>query len=434
MAPRPIPKIFAAVLTSRRLQKLRRNFKGLTRRLAGQRPQLLYFHQPDDPYSQLTAQMLPELQTRYDVELKVMLVNEPEDDAAPERLALQIYGRRDAAKIAPFHNLQFKDPGQQPSDASLKLARRSLAASSNLVKAAAEIGTAYWNDDTDQLDRTAMVSDDQTEHIFTEGTKLRAQLGHYLGATFFFEGEWYWGVDRLPYLEERLAEAGLLLSGCRQLCHFQTRPEFMATPSSRRRLTVEFYPSARSPYTAISMAETLDLPNHYPVDLKVRPVLPMVMRNLPVPPKKGFYILADTKREADRIGVPFGKIKDPVGTPVRRVYSLFAWAEAQGGKGGELLKAFTDLSWSEGVDAGSDSGMQKVCERAGLDWQAASEVVDNKDWEVWAEENRQQMMRSDLWGVPSYRLLDDSGRELFSCWGRDRIWLLTHEIQRALSA
>ena len=27
------------------------------------------------------------------------------------------------------------------------------------------------------------------------------------------------------------------------------------------------------------------------------------------------------------------------------------------------------------------------------------------------------MMASGLWGVPSYRLLDDKGREVFSCWG-----------------
>ena len=48
------------------------------------------------------------------------------------------------------------------------------------------------------------------------------------------------------------------------------------------------------------------------------------------------------------------------------------------------------------------------------------------------EENRLQMMASGLWGVPSYRLLDDKGKEIFATWGRDRIWLLAHEIQNAL--
>ncbi len=428
---RRIGKVLSTVVLSKSLRGVRRVVRSLGRKLGGSRAEVYYFHQPDDPYSQLTAQVLSELQARYDIDLKINLVNEPEDEMAPERLALQAYSRRDAAKIAPYHGLKFTESAQQPSDASLKLARRTLAASSNLTKVAAEIGDAYWNDDTDRLDRIAMVSEDQTDRIFREGTKLRAQLGHYLGATFYFEGEWYWGVDRLPYLEERLAENGLRLSGCRQITHFQERPDFMGRPSNGKRLTVEFFPSARSPYTAIAMAEVLDLPNHYPVDIKVRPVLPMVMRNLPVPTKKGLYILPDTKREADRIGVPFGKISDPVGEPVRRVYSLFSWAEEQG-KGGQLLNAFTDLAWSEGVDAGSDAGLKTACQRAGLDWDKAAEIVDNSDWEVWAEENRLQMMKSDLWGVPSFRLLDESGGELYGCWGRDRIWLLAHEIQKAL--
>ena len=426
-----VSKIVSSVILSRSVSGLIRAAKSVGRRLSGRRAEVLYFHQPDDPYSQLTAQVIADLQSRYDINLKVVLVNEPADEMAPERQALRDYSRRDAAAIAPYHNLQFADPGRQPSQASLDHARRALAASSNLTKVAADIGAAFWADDTDKLDRQAMVSPDQTEKIFREGTKLRESLGHYLGAMFYFEGEWYWGIDRLPYLEERLAAAKLRLSGCRQVTFFQSRPEFMSKPSSGRRLTVEFFPSARSPYTAVSMHETLDLPNHYPVDLKVRPVLPMVMRNLPVPQRKGMYILRDTKREADRIGVPFGKIFDPVGDPVRRCYSLFAWADGQG-KGGALLKAFTDMAWSEGVDVGSDDGMRKVCERAGLDWPAAQDIIDNDDWEGWAEDNRLQMMASSLWGVPSYRLLDDSGKELFSCWGRDRLWLLACEIQKAL--
>ncbi len=428
-----IGKLVTGLITSKRLQTLQRKIKASKRRFLGQRAEVLYFHQPDDPYSHLTAQILADFQMRYDVELKVVLVDEPLDDVAPERQALRDYSRRDAAKIAPYHNLSFTDLGVQPSAATLALARRNLAASSNLATAAADIGEAFWADNTDALGRIAMVSDEQTEMVFREGTKLRDSLGHYLGAMFYFEGEWYWGIDRLPYLEERLYQARLRMSGCRQLTHFQTRPDFMSQPSNGRRLTVEYYPSARSPYTAVAMQETLDLPNHYPVELKICPVLPMVMRNLPVPQRKGMYILRDTKREADRIGVSFGKISDPVGEPVRRCYSLFPWADAQG-KGGALLKAFTDLAWVEGVDAGSDEGLSKVCERADLDWQEAKDIVGNKDWEAVVEENRLRMMSSDLWGVPSYRLLDEQGKELFSCWGRDRLWLLACEIQKALES
>ncbi|MEC7595306.1 MAG: DsbA family protein, partial [Pseudomonadota bacterium] len=287
-----------------------------------------------------------------------------------------------------------------------------------------------WAGDSQALSKLPLVSDTLAAEQREAGRREREALGHYLGGTLYYAGEWYWGIDRLPYLEERLIRTGLQRSGHRQVVHFQPRPAFMSRPAQQR-LTLEFYPSIRSPYSYVSLPETLDLPSHYPVDLVVRPVLPMVMRGLPVPAVKGRYILLDTKREADRVGVPFGHIFDPVGDPVRRCYSLFAMAD-EVGKGGELLLAFCKMAWSEGIDVGSDQGIKIVVERAGLDWAAASEVIDNTDWEGPIEENRLQMMASGLWGVPSYRLLDDKGREVFSCWGRDRIWLLAHEIQKAL--
>ena len=40
------------------------------------------------------------------------------------------------------------------------------------------------------------------------GNNLRSKLGHYSGAMFYYEGEWYWGVDRLYHLEARLKSLG----------------------------------------------------------------------------------------------------------------------------------------------------------------------------------------------------------------------------------
>ena len=417
-------------ITSQFLARLKRNIFELRRRLSGKPHELHYFHQLDDPYSYLAAQILPTLQSSYSLKFVVHMVAPPPDDCAPERTALENYSRRDAAKIASFYGLSFTDLGQQPADICLQLAQRALAASSNPITAMAKIGEAYWRNDSDALERMALVSAGKADEMLKRGTKIRNQQGHYLGGTFFYGGEWYWGVDRLPYLEDRLIELRFLNHGCRRVTDFQSRPSFMAKPA-KRRLTVEFYPSVRSPYSYLSMPETLDLPNHYPINLVVRPVLPMVMRGLPVPRRKGLYILGDAKREADRIGLPFGKIADPVGEPVERCYALFAWADEQD-KGGALLLAFCQLAWAQGVDMKSDAGLKKAVEMAALDWPAAQKLLDNDDWRGWAEDNRLQMMKSDLWGVPSYRLLDEQGKELFSCWGRDRLWLLAHEIQDAL--
>ena len=420
----------SSTFTGRRLQNIKRGLHEMKRRVSGRSHEVVYFHQIDDPYSHLLVQALARLQSSYDIDLELRIVPAPADDAAPERAALEDYSRRDAAAIAPFYNLKFDNPGIQPTVDICQLAERALVASGNKVAAAVEIGAALWAGDSQTLSKMPLVSDTLAAEQREAGRREREALGHYLGGTLYYAGEWYWGIDRLPYLEERLIQTGLQRSGHRQVVHFQPRPAFMSRPAQQR-LTLEYYPSIRSPYSYVSMPETLDLPSHYPVDLVVRPVLPMVMRGLPVPAVKGRYILLDTKREADRVGVPFGHIFDPVGDPVRRCYSLFAMAD-EVGKGGELLLAFCKMAWSEGIDVGSDQGIKIVVERAGLDWAAASEVIDNTDWEGPIEENRLQMMASGLWGVPSYRLLDDKGQEVFSCWGRDRIWLLAHEIQKAL--
>ena len=316
--------LIASVSFGRRLQNIKRSLHEMRRRVSGRSHQVIYFHQIDDPYSHLRVQALARVQSSFDIDLQLRIVPAPSDDAAPERIALEDYSRRDATAIAPFYDLQFEDPGNQPTAEICQLAERALVATGDKVTAALEIGAALWAGDSETLSKLPLVSDTLTAEQRETGRRERETLGHYLGGMLYYAGEWYWGIDRVPYLEERLIEAGLQKSGHRQVVHFQTRPAFMSKPAQRR-LTLEFYPSIRSPYSYVSMPETLELPDHYPVDLVVRPVLPMVMRDLPVPAVKGRYIMRDTKREADRVGVPFGHVFDPVGDPVRRCYSLLPW-------------------------------------------------------------------------------------------------------------
>lgn len=48
------------------------------------------------------------------------------------------------------------------------------------------------------------------------------------------------------------------------------------------------------------------------------------------------------------------------------------------------------------------------------------------------EQNRLAMYEAGLWGVPSFRLLDENGEQLLALWGQDRLWLFAREIQRQL--
>jgi len=114
MASRVAPLLVAA-FTSPALRKLRRGTAELRRVLSRRPHQVHYFHQVDDPYSQLAAQALPALVERYDIVLTPHLAAPPDDDAAPERERLEAFSRKDAADVAPAYGLEFPRPAGAPA-------------------------------------------------------------------------------------------------------------------------------------------------------------------------------------------------------------------------------------------------------------------------------------------------------------------------------
>jgi len=439
---RKISPFFARTLTHPRTRALRRRLAETRRRIAKEPHRVFYFHQVDDPYSALAAQVLRPLLRRYDVLLEAELVGPPPDAAAPEREKLVAYARKDAGDVAPGYGLVFEDRGA-PSPENVMLATRILAGISSSVdfaSLAAQVSQALFAHDRGALERIAArhipVDEARAQASVRRGSKLRARKGHYLGAMFYYQGEWHWGVDRLHHLERQLDERGRSRGRERK-----ARSDFIAPrpdydrdgkpfPSDER-LQLEYYPSLRSPYSAIAMRRTFALAERLPVDLVLRPVLPMVMRGLPVPAVKSRYILLDTKREADDAGEDFGNTCDPVGKPVEGAFALFPWAHAQG-LGAPYLASFTRAAFAEGIDTGQESGLRLVAERAGLDWDEAQEQRTGEAWREILEANRAAMAGAGLWGVPSYRLLGRAGEPDFATWGQDRIWRVEEEVRRRL--
>lgn len=389
---------------------------------SGQPHRVDYFHQASDPYSGLLAQVLPLLAARYDIDLHCHLVSAPPDWAAPEREKLDSYSRQDAAVLAKRAGLAFADPGSQPSPERTAQAEAALAHSlrqGSFVTDAAKISAALWAG-------AAMSSaDGEAASLKAEGDTLRARLGHYLGGVLHYAGEWYWGLDRLHHLEERLADLGARKSGAPTYPIYPQpiSPCSDASPAlATRGGDLHFYLSFRSPYTYIATQRAKALADAYALNLRLRFVLPMVMRGLPVPPAKRTYITLDAAREARRVGVRFGRIADPVGKPVERGYSLLPWAIEQG-RGYEYCLAFMRGVWSQGVDAGSDAGMRHIVEDAGLSWADARPRIGNTDWRAEAEANRQELFGLGLWGVPCFRFGDTS------TWGQDRLWVIEDAIR-----
>lgn len=429
-----MPVISQHLLARERLLKLRARAE--RERLAGARPhQVHYFHQVDDPYSALVAGILPQLIARYDIDVVPHVVGPPPDSAAPEREKLIAYSRKDARLLARHWNLVFDDLMGQPQDQSVEVATRLLVAAvqdGTFIEAAGEISTCLWSDPPSlffmrrsggplrAVDASAAAS-----HVAASDA-LRQKLGHYLGATFFYAGEWYWGIDRLHHLERRLQELGAARPGVSDLM-FPPGEDLAHPVPVPDPPTIDFFVSFRSPYTAIVARRVFELGRLTGAPVRPRIVLPMVMRGLPVPGEKRSYIAADAAREAHLRGIPFGRVNDPVGRPVERGVALVDYARRMG-REQAYIEAFLEGAWARGIDAGSDRGLRRIVETAGLDWGEARACLRDDSWREGVERNRAEMFALGLWGVPSFRVRD------VAVWGQDRLWAIQDEVLRGTSA
>ncbi|MBT4161416.1 MAG: hypothetical protein HOC70_16625 [Gammaproteobacteria bacterium] len=357
--------------THRNLARLR----GRLRRTG--KPIVHYFHQADDPYSHMAAQKLDLLRQRYDVDFETHQVSSPDKEFQGDASRFKEWALTDARSVAAFYGTELPDKLEKPS--------------------------------TDT----------------TEGDLLRRRLGHYLSATFFFEGEWYWGLDRLHHLEHRLIELGFSQEPG-EICVPRPRPE-AATGIDASGITLEYFPSLRSPYTAISFDRTIDLARRSGVTLRLRPVMPMMMRGIPAPRTKQLYIMTDAKREADYYHVEFGPIVDPIGEPVKRAFALLPYMQSQG-KEVEYCSNYLKAAWAEGLDITTEDGLREVVERSGASWEAATAL--GSSWQPLLDDNVNDMLEAGLWGVPSFRVSGGNNDQPFSCWGQDRLWRVETEISR----
>jgi len=377
-----MPVISQRFLSRERLLALR--LKAEQKRQSQSRPHVLhFFHQVDDPYSQLLAQAIPLLKLRYAVSVLQHVVGEPEDAAVPEREKLKAYSQLDAARLASHYGLRFPET------------------------------TEHVN------------TPKPTTESLLKSHRLRKSWGHYLSGMLYYEGEWYWGIDRLHHLESRLTDLGL---STQKKSHRQQRNTPLFATAQYQPLahvpegtSIDFYFSLRSPYSAISVSKVFDWAKANGVQLNLKYVLPMVMRGLPVPAEKRKYISLDAAREAHVQNVPFGRLNDPVGKPTERGLALIPFAQLHQ-VAEPYIQSFMQGVWSEGLDAGTDAHLKIIVERAGLNWEAAKDILRSKandaHWRAVAEQNRQAMLALGLWGVPSFRF------EETAVWGQDRFWVI----------
>lgn len=410
---RILSRIASRVITSQTVQRTARVCASSARRVQGKRPVVRYFHDLTDPYSYLALQLLAKMRPHYAVNWDILLVSPPAESAAPEREKLAAYARRDAALLAQAHGLAFPRHCAPVPPGKAAFAARRLAQikePEGFIETALALGEALMADQP--LEEAAM---DRAPYL--AGDALREQLGHYLGATFHYEGEWYWGPDRLPYLEKRLKFARI---GSEPVSQFLDESHDGSGPASG--LHLDFFLSFRSPYSYLAAERASALARRHGAKLRLRYVLPMVMRGLPVPAAKRLYILRDTTREALRRGLPFGDICDPVGPGTERGLCLLHGA-VQVGKGETFTHSFLRGVFAEGLDAATQPGLQHIAARAGLDGADVSNALRDSSWRTEAEANREELFGLGLWGVPSFRVEGCAAH-----WGQDRLWAVERDL------
>ena len=368
------------------------------------RPAATAWLQVDDPYSVLLAQRLPELAAV--VDLRLVIVPAPEEAFTPDAERLRAWALRDAKLLALQHGLRFSPDAALPSPDAVDRANAAVLAEPTPERTT-EIGLALFEG------RELPPGEPDRQLLQDRGRSLR-EAGHYRSGMVQLEGEWDWGIDRLPFVEERLRAEGLELP---------TRTSSVVAPHPGPADELEFFFSFRSPYSYLAIDRVAAIAERHGVPLRIRPVLPMVMRGLSVPKVKVLDIARDCARLARHHGVPFGLISDPLGTGIARCLALFGVAD-EAGKGLAWIRSAGRGIWSEGLDVESDRDLRVMAERAGLDWESSRAAFAGDAHMQLAEENRQALLDLGLWGVPSFRYGS------FSAWGQDRLPLLDAVIAR----
>jgi 2-hydroxychromene-2-carboxylate isomerase len=403
----------------------RRAVAGIRQQIKKEPRKLDFYFDISDPWSYLAAQAVTRLVEAYPVELAVHVITPPASDVDPAPTMRFKHAVRDAQYLAEFYDLDFPgkkeaEPGALREIGSVLVRERP---AKEQLAAAVELTHAMWLNDrkalTKLLGKWGTESTGEVAPILNANYAALRKAGHYQGAMIHYGGEWYWGIDRMPYLEAELAKdfdrsvAGVV----------SVRPEIDRAPVelSKKPLTCEMWLSFRSPYSYIAIEQLPALLGDIP--LQLRPVLPMVMRGLKVPSVKQMYIVRDAKREADRQGIPFGELCDPVGPGAENCIALAYWAEQHGKQLAFVRSAMRGI-WAEARDMTEYVDLRYVVERAELPWTEAREALGKPEAIKWAQASVADLAVIGLWGVPSFRCGD------FVAWGQDRLPLLADRLRR----
>lgn len=396
---------------------------------------LAYYYDVEDPWSYLGAQLLSRLVAAYGVPFELHVISRPASDVVTSLAMRDAYSVRDCQELAHYYDLDF--PGKKTADPGIAVRMasgliRDLTAAQKL-EAILEMGRGLWSSDPKPVALTlGKIGSESTVAVpprLAEAYAKQRKRGHYLGAMFWYRGEWFNAIERITYLEAELArDTGKPVAGVLKVRPESERgPLVLATDKHKPTLALEVFFSYRSPYSYLALEQLAKRPELHGVPIWLRPIRPMVARGHALATDKRTYILADAKREADRQGVPFGEICDPLGKGVEACLAI-SHHLLKRPDGQEALMTFARSAlrgaWSEARDLAEYVDLRAVVERAQLPWAEASRWVADPEGQATAVANASDLEAIGLWGVPSFRVGD------LWLWGQDRLPIVLDRLRR----
>lgn len=373
----------------------------------------------NDPYSFMLIQVLPELEQRFNIQFKLFLVYESVPGVTIDPKLMRTWAIKDANFIAEQY--QLKKITQQPTQESLFTGQQMWQLRPKTLDNAWQLFQQTWLNEFDYYYHASTpVINYQIKNLM----RLVKQ-GHYLPSSIFIAGQWFVGIDRLEHLEKRLADFGLAKDDSiavyqKNKLVFAERPakdsaaDIADIADIADRPILEAFISLRSPYSYIGLLQAEKLSQHYHIPLKIKPLLPLVMRGLTITENKQRYAVFDASREAKKLNIPFTGIADPLGQGIFNAFQIFSYAEQQNKELAFIKSAFKAI-YVDGLNLSHKSVIESLCQQHEINYLQALEYNNEHDWQQWSDTNQSTLDGMGLWGAPCFRFQD------VICWGQDRL-------------
>lgn len=114
------------------------------------------------------------------------------------------------------------------------------------------------------------------------------------------------------------------------------------------------------------------------------------------------------------MAIPFGHVHDPLGPSIDRLLAHFPRAADTDTQLRYCVLA-GEAIWANGQDLNRPDTFAHLLAQAGIAHLAPAQAEATQ---TWAEDNRQALLATGLWGVPSFAW------DGFYTWGQDRLWML----------